>query len=67
VYVVESKGVHLKNEDTDYKRSIFELCNKLGEKKDWRELELEFAKKKFEFQVIFGDEWQNKINKIFEI
>lgn len=65
VYVVESKGVHLKNEDTDYKRSIFELCNKLGEKKDWRELELEFSKKKFEFQVIFGDEWQNKVNKLF--
>lgn len=27
----------------------------------------EFAEKKIEFQVIFGDEWEAKINKIFGI
>ena len=67
VYIVETKGVHLKNEDTDYKKNVFNFCNKLGQQKDWRELNLEFAEKKIEFQVIFGDEWEAKINKIFGI
>ncbi|MBM4135569.1 MAG: restriction endonuclease subunit R [Nitrospira sp.] len=65
VYVVETKGLHLKNEDTDYKRNIFDFCNRLGQQKDWRELNLEFTDKRIEFQVIFEDEWQKKINEIF--
>jgi type III restriction enzyme len=65
VYIVETKGLHLKNEDTDYKKNIFDFCNRLGQQKDWRELNLEFAEKKIEFQVIFEDEWKVKINKIF--
>jgi type III restriction enzyme len=65
IYIVETKGLHLKNEDTDYKKNIFDFCNKLGQQKDWRELNLEFAEKKIEFQVIFEDEWKVKINKIF--
>jgi type III restriction enzyme len=66
VYIVETKGLHLKNEDTDYKKNVFDFCNKLGLQKDWRELNLEFAEKKIEFQVIFEDEWKVKINEIFE-
>ena len=66
VYIVETKGLHLKNEDTDYKNNVFDFCNKLGVQKDWRELNLEFAEKKIEFQVIFEDEWKVKINEIFE-
>lgn len=65
IYIVETKGLHLKNEDTDYKKNIFDFCNKLGLQKDWRELNLEFAEKKIEFQVIFEDEWKVKINEIF--
>jgi type III restriction enzyme len=65
VYIVETKGLHLKNEDTDYKKNFFDFCNKLGLQKDWRELNLEFAEKKIEFQVIFEDEWKVKINEIF--
>ena len=65
VYIVETKGLHLKNEDTDYKKNVFDFCNKLGLQKDWRELNLEFAEKKIEFQVIFEHEWKVKINKIF--
>lgn len=62
VFVVETKGVHLKNEDTTYKQNVFDFCNKLGQKKEWKELNLEFANRKFEFQVVFGDEWERKIN-----
>ncbi len=67
VYVIETKGIHLKNEDTDYKKSVFELCNRIGQQKDWRELNLEFDNKRVEFQVVFGDEWKEKINRIFGI
>lgn len=68
VYVVETKGVHLKkNEDSVYKENVFDFCNKLGQQKDWEELNLEFSDKKIEFQVIFGDEWRKSINKIFSI
>jgi hypothetical protein len=47
-------------------RNVFELCNEMGIKKAWKELGLDFPDKKVNFQVIFEDEWQNKINKIFE-
>jgi len=67
IYVVETKGLHLKNEDTDYKNNVFDFCNKLGQQRDWRELNLEFAKKRIEFQVIFENEWKARINKIFGV
>lgn len=67
IYVVETKGLHLKNEDTDYKNNVFDFCNKLGQQRDWRELNLEFAEKRIEFQVIFEDEWKASINKIFGV
>jgi type III restriction enzyme len=64
VYVLETKGIHLKNEDTKYKQDVFALCNELGAKKAWKELFTEFPEQDFEFQVVFGDEWQNKITKM---
>ena len=66
VYVLETKGIHLKNEDTKYKQDVFALCNELGAKKDWKELFDEFPDHNFEFQVIFENEWQNKINELME-
>jgi type III restriction enzyme len=65
VFVIETKGLHLKNEDTDYKKNIFEFCNKLGERKEWKELFAEFEHNRFEFKVIFEDEWKARINQIF--
>lgn len=65
VYVVEIKGLFLKNEDTDYKKSVFDFCNKLGELKEWEKLRWEFHTHKIEFQIIFEDEWKERINKIF--
>ncbi|OAV76092.1 hypothetical protein Barb7_00250 [Bacteroidales bacterium Barb7] len=62
IYVLETKGIHLKNEDTKYKQDVFALCNELGAKKAWKELFDEFPDRGFEFQVIFEDEWQNKLN-----
>ncbi len=66
IYVLETKGLHLKNDDTKYKKDVFKLCNELGMKKTWKELDLDFPDKKIQFQVIFEDEWKTKINKVFE-
>ncbi len=67
VFVLETKGIHLKaNDDTRYKENVFELCNKLGAKKPWKELISEFPNHDFEFQVVFADEWQNEINRLME-
>ncbi len=66
VYVLETKGIHLKNEDTKYKQDVFALCNELGAKKAWKELFDEFPDHYFEFQVVFEDEWQNKINEFMD-
>lgn len=67
VYVLETKGVQLKaNDDTRYKESVFALCNELGAKKLWKELFDDFPDHDFEFQVVFEDEWQNKINLLLE-
>ena len=64
VFVVESKGIHLKNDDTDYKKQVFKLCNKLAEEKSWTELGLEFPERKIVFELVFGDEWQRKLNSV---
>ena len=66
VFVLETKGIHLKNEDTKYKQDVFTLCNELGSKKAWKELFDEFPDHDFEFQVVFEDEWQNKINAMMQ-
>lgn len=67
IFVVETKGVHLKEfEDTKYKRNVFRFCNELGEKVEWKELNKEFSKG-IEFQVIDEKEWKKRINEIFAV
>lgn len=65
VHILETKGVHLKNDDTKYKTNVFELCNELVEKMDWDELEEEFFNNQIEFKVVYDIEWKQKINEIF--
>ena len=50
VFVVEIKGLHLKNEDTAYKQSILDICNDIGIEKSWDELGMEFPEKKVIFK-----------------
>ncbi|MBE4910182.1 DEAD/DEAH box helicase family protein [Bacillus luteolus] len=66
LYIIETKGLHLKNEDTKYKESVFELCNELGKKTSWNELGIDLGEKNIEFQVIYENEWRRKLNSIFE-
>ena len=67
VLVLEIKGTHLRNDDTDYKSNIFKICNEMGEKLNWGELGLEFSNKKVAFHVIYGNEWQEKMHQMVEI
>jgi type III restriction enzyme len=66
VYIVETKGIHLKNEDTAYKQSIFDLCNQIASKQSVGSLQLQLKNIPIEFKLIFGDEWQRKLNEIFQ-
>lgn len=65
VVVLETKGVHLKNEDTKYKQDIFDICNEFGKQMPWKELESAFPHKEVEFQVVFDDEWKQKVLEEF--
>jgi type III restriction enzyme len=65
VFIVETKGLHLDNPDTAYKKDVFDLCNELGKEIKWDELKEEFKERKIVFQVINEIEWQRKINEMF--
>lgn len=65
VVVLETKGVHLKNEDTKYKQDIFAICNEFGKQTPWKDLQSEFPHKEVEFQVVFDDEWKQKVLEEF--
>ena len=64
VFIIETKGLHLKNEDTDYKKSLFDLCNKMADRKRLGELELALKEKSVRFEVVFEDEWKRKLNEM---
>jgi type III restriction enzyme len=66
VYVVETKGVMLAgNPDTKYKESVFQVCNRLAKKISHHELSLTMQEKEIEFEVIYGQEWERRLNELF--
>ncbi len=71
VRVFETKGIHLKNEDTDYKKSMLDLCDDLcqnakdGKLQKWSDLGRDFADHQFRFNLVFGDDWESVMNGIF--
>ena len=63
VFVVETKGVHLKkSEDTEYKRSVFDICSDHARKADWAEFVPAMKNKVVRFEVVDEDEWQARLN-----
>ena len=66
VFVVETKGLHLKNEDTQYKERLFDLCNALAEEKSWSEIGLELVERKVKFKVVYENDWMREFNALFE-
>jgi type III restriction enzyme len=64
VFVLETKGLHLKNENTDYKKSVFALCNKHATLKTWNELVPAMQGKEITYEVVFEDEWKRLLNEL---
>ena len=63
VFVVETKGIHLKQySDTEYKRSVFNLCSKHAARKDWAEFVPAMRNTVMRFEIVDEDEWQNRLN-----
>ena len=63
VFVVETKGVHLKgSEDTEYKRSVFDICSEHARRADWAEFAPAMRSKAMRFEVVDEDEWQARLN-----
>ncbi|MGH9444639.1 MAG: DEAD/DEAH box helicase [Terriglobia bacterium] len=64
VFVLETKGLHLKNENTEYKKSVFALCNKHAKRKAWNELVPSMQDKEIAYEVVFQDEWEKRLNEM---
>lgn len=67
VYIIETKGDQLiGNLDTNYKESVFDICNRYSKKITTEKLISSMKDRKIEFKVIYGNEWKRKLNEIFE-
>ncbi len=66
VFVVETKGMHLKNENTAYKHSVFTLCNQRAKRKTWSQLVPAMRGKEITFEVLFQDEWEKRLNEMLQ-
>jgi type III restriction enzyme len=64
VFVLETKGLHLKNENTAYKRSVFALCNKHATRRTCNELVPAMRGKEIRYEVVFQDEWEKRLNEL---
>ena len=63
VFVVETKGIHIKQSaDTDYKRSVFDICTEHASRKDWAELAPAMRGKAMRFEIVDEDEWEQRLN-----
>lgn len=62
VFVIETKGVHLKaSEDTEYKKSVLNICNEQAKSESFARL---FGNKKIHYELVYGDEWERKLNEL---
>jgi type III restriction enzyme len=64
VFVLETKGLHLKNPNTAYKQSVFAVCNRHAKKRTWNELVPAMRDKEISYEVVFEDEWKKRLNEL---
>jgi type III restriction enzyme len=66
VFVVETKGLHLKDsDDANYKKSLFNLCSQRAKETTLTELGMKLPAQKMAFLVVDESEWQNQFNAMF--
>lgn len=67
VFVTETKGLHLKESgDTNYKRTVFDVCNNHAKAKDWSQFVPAMKNKVVRFEVVDEDEWEKRLNAILQ-
>ncbi|MCX7048540.1 MAG: restriction endonuclease subunit R, partial [Candidatus Sumerlaeota bacterium] len=65
VYVVETKGLHLKGASrTDYTQKVFDICTRQAKSRNLGEFGLEMKDKVLRFELLAEDEWRAKLNAI---
>ncbi len=65
VYVVETKGMHLKGDPrTKYTRKLFHICTQQAKSRNWNELGLQMKDKILRFEVLPEDEWEARLNQM---
>ena len=65
VFVVETKGMHLKEAaDTAYKRSVFDICSEHAKKANWADFVPAMRRKVLRFEVVDEDEWEHRLNAL---
>jgi type III restriction enzyme len=70
VIVIESKGAHLaSNLDTEYKRSVAEVFEKVGHEVTWQQLGEDFKDHIFRFQILdeaqpLGSDWNDALTEL---
>ena len=63
VFVVETKGVHLgRSEDTEYKRSVFDVCSEHARKTNWADFVPAMRNKVMRFEIVDEEEWEHRLN-----
>ena len=68
VFVVETKGIHIKQSvDTDYKRSVFDICTEHASKREWAELVPAMRSKVMRFEIVDEDEWEQRLNAMLAV
>jgi type III restriction enzyme len=61
IYVLETKGLHLRNADTTYKQNVFKVCNDRAHGEHWADFAPTMRNTRVRFEVVFEDEWQDKL------
>lgn len=66
VFVLETKGSHLYgSDDTEYKRSVLDLCSELAVETDWAQLGFFDDNQDFVFDLVDEDSWKSQLNSLF--
>ena len=68
VFVVETKGIHLKNEDTDYKKAVFSMANQKSKamKLDQGTMAQAIKQHPIKYAVVHSNEWQKEFVRMTE-
>jgi type III restriction enzyme len=64
IYVLETKGLHLRNADTNYKQNVFKVCNDRAHGEHWADFAPTMRNTRVKFEVVFEDEWQSKLAEL---